>query len=83
MALVISRKSQRFNPGPETTFRIGDDVVITILAWKDSQVRIAIDAPESVAVHREEVYQRIRSELQPGVPIEPHHRDGHGGGNGL
>lgn len=78
MALVISRKSQRFNPGPENTFRIGDDVVITILAWGDGQVRIAIEAPRAVPVHREEVYQRIRQELPPGVPIQPHHRDGQG-----
>lgn len=42
--------------------RIGDDVSITILGVKGNQVRIGIDAPKDVAVHREEIYHRIKRE---------------------
>ncbi len=46
--------------------RIGDDVSITILGVKGNQVRIGIDAPKDVAVHREEIYQRIKREGDDG-----------------
>ena len=39
---------------------VGNDVTVTILAVKAHQVRIGINAPKDVTVHREEVYERIR-----------------------
>lgn len=43
-------------------FMIGDDVVITIISIKGSQVRVGITAPDHIEVHREEVYKRIQQE---------------------
>jgi len=43
---------------------IGEDVTVTILSLKGNQIRIGIDAPRSVKVHREEVYERIQKERE-------------------
>jgi carbon storage regulator len=55
--LILSRKT-----GEKVI--IGDDVELTVLGIKGTQVRIGISAPKEVAVHREEVYVRIQNEKQ-------------------
>ena len=51
---------------------IGNDVKITVLHVKGSQIRLGIDAPSTVTVHREEIFSRIQnSNLSQAVPIAP------------
>ena len=47
---------------PGETIKIGNDVNVTVLGVKGNQIRIGVDAPKEVAVHREEIYQKIQVE---------------------
>ena len=58
--LVLTRK------GGESV-KIGDDITVTVLEDRGRQVRIGIDAPKEVPVHREEVHARIRDGLRQGA----------------
>lgn len=59
--LVLSRK-----PGESVT--IGDEVRITVLSISGKQVRIGIEAPAEIAVHREEIYNKIANEQNTKLP---------------
>jgi carbon storage regulator len=48
------------------TLMVGDEVSITVLGVKGNQVRLGVDAPKTIAVHREEIYARIQQEKNGG-----------------
>ena len=55
------------------TVMIGDEVTVVVLGVKGNQVRMGITAPRTVAVHREEIFERIKREedhdSRPGAPV--------------
>jgi len=60
------------------TVMIGEDVTVTVLGVKGNQVRIGVNAPRDVAVHREEIFERIKREEQDGVTQPGPGGNGHG-----
>ena len=56
------------------TLMIGEDVTVTVLGVKGNQVRIGVSAPRDVAVHREEIFERIKREESG--ELEPPHESG-------
>jgi carbon storage regulator len=52
------------------TVMIGNDVTVTVLGVKGNQVRVGVNAPRDVAVHREEIFERIKREEQDGSGAE-------------
>jgi carbon storage regulator len=58
--LVLTRK-------PGELLRIGDDVTVKIISIAGNQVRIGIEAPHDVAVHRQEIWERIQRERELGA----------------
>jgi carbon storage regulator len=59
--LILTRR-------PGESVKIGDEVTIRVLGVKGGQVRLGFSAPANVAVHREEVYERIRVETAGDIP---------------
>jgi carbon storage regulator len=60
--LVLSRKKNE-------SIRIGDGITITIVSVQGGKVRIGIEAPQNVVVHRQEVYEAVQAEQKPTVGI--------------
>ena len=58
--LVLTRRTNE-------TLMIGGEVTVTVLGIKGNQVRIGVNAPREVAVHRKEIYERIKAEEHPRI----------------
>lgn len=58
--LILSRKIGE-------TLMVGDDVTVTVLGVRGGQVRMGINAPKNISVHREEVYNNIQQERAQGI----------------
>ncbi len=61
--LILSRRCGE-------SFMIGDDIKVTVLASKGNQIRLGIDAPRTLPVHREEIFQRLQQAREAEKQIE-------------
>ena len=61
MSLVLTRR-------PGETLMIGDDVTVTVVSVSHNQVKIAVNAPKEIAVHREEIYLKVQQEKAGQIP---------------
>ena len=66
--LILTRR-------PDETVMIGDDITITILSFNRAQVRVGIDAPKSIEIHRMEVYDRIQKKRITETEKQPENTD--------
>ncbi|MEM1190406.1 MAG: carbon storage regulator CsrA [Pseudomonadota bacterium] len=57
--LILTRKEGE-------SLRLGDDIVVTVVGVKGGAVRLGVAAPKHIAVHREEIYERVRREAEGG-----------------
>jgi carbon storage regulator len=62
--LILTRRSGE-------TIMVGDEVTVTVLAVKGNQVRVGINAPKTVPVHREEIYERIKRRRERSKDSQP------------
>lgn len=58
------------------TVVIGDEVTVTVLGVKGNQVRLGVNAPREVAVHREEIFERIKRERSDDETVQPQYVNG-------
>lgn len=63
--LILSRKMGE-------SIRVGDNVTVTVLGVARGQVKVGIEAPRDLTVHREEIYQRIQEEKARAEPLPEH-----------
>ncbi|WP_339674214.1 carbon storage regulator CsrA [Dasania marina] len=73
--LILTRKCGE-------SIKIGNNVTVTVISAKGNQIRIGIDAPREVEVHREEIYERIHSDRghAHNLELKPSSNDGAGAG---
>ena len=65
--LILSRRIGR-------SIEIGEKITVTVLEIRDGQVRLGINAPREIPVHREEVAERIRQERERSSHFRPHQK---------
>jgi carbon storage regulator len=64
--VIIGEKMLILTRRPNETLMIGNEITVTVLGVKGNQVRIGVNAPKNVPVHREEIFERINLEKREG-----------------